>query len=32
MSFRSARQAAGLTVRQVVEKLKVSDAAVYMSF
>lgn len=30
MSFRSARQAAGLTVRQVVEKLKVSDAAVYM--
>ena len=30
MSFRSARLAAGLSVRQVIEKLKVTDAAVYM--
>lgn len=30
MSFRSARVAAGLSVRQVIEKLKVTDAAVYM--
>ena len=30
MSFRSARLAAGLSVQQVIEKLKVSDAAVYM--
>lgn len=30
MSFRSARLAAGLSVKQVIEKLKVTDAAVYM--
>lgn len=30
MSFRGARVAAGLSVRQVIEKLKVTDAAVYM--
>lgn len=30
MSFRSARLAAGLSVQQVIEKLNVSDAAVYM--
>ena len=30
MSFSSARLAAGLSVQQVIEKLKVSDAAVYM--
>ncbi len=30
MSFRSARLSAGLSVQQVVEKLQVSDAAVYM--
>lgn len=30
MSFRSARLAAGLSVRQVMEKMHVSDAAVYM--
>lgn len=30
MSFRTARLAAGLSVQEVVAKLKVSDAAVYM--
>ena len=30
MGFRNTRQAAGLSVRQVTDKLKVSDAAVYM--
>lgn len=30
MSFRSARLAAGLSVQQVVEKLNISKAAVYM--
>ena len=29
MSFRSARLSAGLSVAQVTERLKVSDAAVY---
>ena len=29
MSFRKARLSAGLTVAQVMEELKVSDAAVY---
>lgn len=29
MGFRSARLAAGLSVRQVMERLNVSDAAVY---
>ena len=29
MSFRKARLSAGLTVAQVMEKLQVSDAAVY---
>ena len=30
MSFRSARLAAGLSVKQVIEKLNVTGAAVYM--
>lgn len=30
MSFRSARLAAGLSIRQVMDEMHVSDAAVYM--